>query len=160
MRAPADHDGQLALEVGAGLLARDHDRLAMADQAGRELGEHDRHGGDVQLGLLGVVTIVEADRDDFARHDGMQQLHVGDGHCGAGGGGDRGPALDGRDEPLRPGDTGIDDRLVLQTSEANLAGCIPIAHCVHGVLRGSTEGQHIRPPGSGYNPHTDREGGR
>ena len=133
-----DDDGKLALEIGARLLARNHDRLAMTNQAGGELGEHNGNRRDIEFRLLRVVAVIEADCDDLARHDGVEQLHVGDRGRGTGGCGDDGPTFHGRHEALVAGATGIDDGFALKTTEADLAGCIPITHCVHGVLRDST----------------------
>ena len=76
-RAP-EHDRHLALVVGPGLLARDDDRLVGPDQRRGELGEDDRDGRDLELGLLGVVAVVEADRDQVARDGRVQEAEAGE----------------------------------------------------------------------------------
>ena len=64
---PPDHDGDLALVVGARLLARDHDRLARADQRRAELREDDGHLRRIEVRLRGVRAVVEPDPHDLAR---------------------------------------------------------------------------------------------
>ena len=129
--ALADHDRELALVVGAGLLARDHDRLAVPDQRRRPLGEDHRHIGDGELGLLGVVAVVEADADQLAGHHGMRERDGVERRALALGGRERRPRLARRHEAPGPGRAGVDDRLVLEPADAEFAGRAAIADCLH-----------------------------
>jgi hypothetical protein len=74
----------------------------VADQAGRELGEDDRDGRDLEVGLLRVRAVVQADGEDLARLDGVGERDVVQRVLGPGGVRERGPGLRGRDEALRP----------------------------------------------------------
>ena len=73
--APADHDGDLALVVGARLLARDHDLVVRPGDRGRVHREDDGHLGDGEVGLDRVRAVVEADREDLARRHRREQAH-------------------------------------------------------------------------------------
>ncbi|PAV66636.1 hypothetical protein WR25_23081 [Diploscapter pachys] len=69
----ADHDAQFDLPIGLLRILGDHHRIVRPRQARDRLGEEDRLGRRFQTRLLGVVGIVEADRDELA--------DPGDGHA-------------------------------------------------------------------------------
>ena len=62
---------------------------------------------NVELRLLRVRAVVEPDRDELVRHDGVQQLDLVDRVRRAGRRAERGPRQGGGDEALRPGGAGV-----------------------------------------------------
>ena len=62
----ADDDAELGLVVDLGRLVRQHDRVPVADQRVRPLGEQQRRLGDLLTGLLCMVEVVQPDADDLA----------------------------------------------------------------------------------------------
>src|SRR5262249_4211968 len=64
-RRAADHDGQLGLGVDVPGPGRQHDRVAVAAERVRELGEQERRLRRLRLRLAGVVGVVETDAHDL-----------------------------------------------------------------------------------------------
>ena len=119
--AAADHHPQLTFEVRSRLLARDHDRLLRADERRRPLGEDHGHRGHIQVGLLGVGTVVEPDGEDLPGRDGVQQGHVGDGVALPVGRGDAPPAVLVGGKAEGAGSPSVDDGVLLQRADTLLA---------------------------------------
>ena len=131
--APADHDGDLALPVGAGLLAWDHDRRSGADQRRGELREHHRNLGYREVGLLGVGAVVEADRDDLAGVDRVQQRQLGKRAFRAARRCEARPALRGGDEARGGRRAGVAHQLPLQGAEVRRSVGTLESNCLHAA---------------------------
>ena len=67
-RGLADHHAELDLPVGVRRVRRQHDVVVGTDDARLRLVEHDRMLGDRVAGFLGMVDVVQADRDELRRH--------------------------------------------------------------------------------------------
>ncbi len=119
--ARSEDERQLALVVGPRLLARDHDGRAVADQGRRVLGEDDRNLGDVELRLLGVVAVVQADADHLAGDDRRQQPDAGEGVLRPVRPLEGLPRLVRGHEPHRAGRAGVADDLTLEPADADVA---------------------------------------
>src|SRR5437763_10064038 len=92
---------------------RNDDLFAVAYQRRGQFREDHRYRRNVEFGFLGMAAVVEADREDLARHDRVQQLHLVAAIDTSRPRGERVPRLIARNEPSRSRGSGIVDHPVV-----------------------------------------------